>query len=649
MDLETINNFFENYLEGFAPYTGENVYKGILEHLKKYYDELYNQQPEELKQLFEENTIPDSVYDNVLVAIGLQEYVIDRLSYSDKAIFLRFFSDFKRYQGTLSFVQAIATNYQDRMNIYELYADYEGGDWVLKPIPIFLHEDLVPLDETLDYLEIYNKVPTLLVSPERLTGMRDNEELVLPIKTNLLLLDYDLVREANLLYHLIVTTFLLTYKDTSIDIYFKDESFSLPLRVVYFMWYYLLTRHYDTTWGRIPLQYLLLFDYEDITLPFELTAAPSTDPGNPDGLYNMWTVLAAYDAVDTRKSFDEFYFTYFDTINFFGTFYQKSIIDNDTTMFNTIRSINQPLSDYLEERISGTTDSQREIQIILDEIYASLLLYTAQTTDQVWRVWVEYFLRFLPQILIDPEDTTTYLLLYNLKPFHVELIAEAIQSILVKDKFNTVYIDAYDYTFFFRLVLTSVLQMSTDYDFFQNYFTQDDVVIDSAGFTKMLTIAEDQWTTDCAGFHSELCCDEICDWVFFNYSILDVSALPISSNRYAINFIKQYNTSYPIVATDAEFKGIVVEEILGADPYSWINGSPTVSAVSSYDLDKIDVGDFIFKGGVPCEEVNSGDSNIDAVEVLSKTSGAPYEITLASNYSGTSGSSRVIKKLQNIP
>jgi hypothetical protein len=191
--------------------------------------------------------------------------------------------------------------------------------------------------------------------------------------------------------------------------------------------------------------------------------------------------------------------------------------------------------------------------------------------------------------------------------------------------------------------------MSTDYDFFQNYFTQDDVIIDSVGFTEMLTIIEDPWTTDCAGYHNQLCCDEICDWAVFYHSLLDVSAFPISSNRHSINFVKQYNTSYPIIATDAEFKGVVVEEILGNDPYSWINGSPTVSAASAYDLNKIDVGDFIFKGGIPCEEVNSGDSNVNAEEVLSKTSSAPYEMTLSSNYSGTSGSSNVIKKLQNIP
>jgi len=116
---------------------------------------------------------------------------------------------------------------------------------------------------------------------------------------------------------------------------------------------------------------------------------------------------------------DEFYKDIADSFYTFSAVSAKT----DTDMYNELLILNSALITYVDDRITNTSiGKQAEINLILTEIYSSLLLYASTYSGDIYfSQYVDYFLRYLPQVLINPENTTTYTILYNLKPYHVDL------------------------------------------------------------------------------------------------------------------------------------------------------------------------------------------------------------------------------------
>ena len=639
MNIDDITIYFEDYLESFAPYTGDNLYRSILDFLIEWYEELYINQPEPLKKLFEESIIIDSVYDEILIGIGLPNSVVQRLSFSERVLFLRFLADFKRYQGTLSFVQQLAGSFNDSFNVYELYIDWLASEdrWILRPLLVYRNPELDLYDDVLDYINVYNTVPSLLVSAEQLTNQREDNQLVLPIKSNMLLLDYDLFSMASLSDHVIFTTFLREFRDEDIDIFFDGAEFTISLSLLYFTWYYLVTRYFDTVWTTVPLILILGFDYrQNFNITLEDTSFPSSATGDwiEDGVSEASDELAistgdfleGYDAIDSREEFLEFYNRWFK--NKFKEFFRKNSYDTHETMFRVINMLKRDFATYIDDRINDSNDSKETIRDLLEEILASIDLKTHRfqsPPDKAsrWKRWIDLFISYLPQVVLDPRDTTTYLMLQTLKPYHVELIPRAIQTVRVEDKFNTIYFDEYQ-TYYFKWTQNSALGLeATNFSFYCDYSVPETVVVGSA---------------------------------------LDSTYFRLTVEEEIIEEEVTYDFTYPhatmLSITDvAEFESDVIDIIYDSLPFVW--SSPTADKVTAPDAAHfalIDVGDFIAFGGDTLPFVTTpqwngdpmGDPYTYALEVISKTAGAPYEYTLSAAYSGTTGAGRVVKKVQTI-
>ncbi len=462
MTKDDLVKYFETYINEYAPFKEKNVYQAILNYLVNYYyDNLYNKDPELFKVMFEEGTIPVEVHDKLLISIGLPQQVIDKLGFNSKVIFLKTFSDFERYKSTLSFVQKLATSYNDFINIYELYTDYifdeELGEnrWILRPRLVYKHDKVEERIEVLDYQEVYNEVPTLLVDTKQLDGLKEEERMCLPIKTNLILLDYNLSTEVSLLYNFIICTFLKSYENKYVTIYFNDFSYSLTIKQISYLWYYLLTKYYKTTWNKFSLKYILNFD--TMLNTFEVD--------------DLETILPEYELIDSRKSLEEFYDTY---LVIFGK-YHRTLEEVDEDRFHEVMNTFEPdLIEYIDDRFSNAINERTEIRAITNEIYNSIIIDINTSTDILYQKYSEYFLMYLSQISVSPEDTDTYLILYNLKPFHTELITRSKTSLYCEDKFNQVYIDE-EQQFLFELVKASILSIS-DYDYVQYEYNQTDNV-----------------------------------------------------------------------------------------------------------------------------------------------------------------------------
>lgn len=467
LTLDDVRNFFDTYIRPYAPYREEKVYDTLINNLMEYYyNQTYLNIPSELKTIFEEGNIEvPTVYDQLLIAVGVPSEIINNISMANKIIFLKTLSDFERYKGTVSFFQKVAESYSDtdRFSIYELFIDFDGTNWVFKPVNLYLHDDMSLNTASILYSTVYDTIPSLLLSEEQLTTLYEDEKLVLPIKSNLMLLDSDLATDVSLLYDVIVAVFLHTYKDNYVEIYFKDTSQAVQIKTLYYLWYYLLTRYYGTTWASIGpfTMKLLKFVYDD-SLVIPLT------------IDNLHELVEEYDDIvivnstnrdydNTRTLRDALY------VKIAGMF-AYDYIDPTTPMtvtdlYNELMVQNSLLTLYITDRLANTSiGEQSEINLILKEIYASLELYASTYTgDTYYAQYSDYFLKYLPQVLINPESTVTYTILYNLKPYHVELYNKYISDIRCQDKFNQICIDdEQDIRFQSTISFASALDFSVD-------------------------------------------------------------------------------------------------------------------------------------------------------------------------------------------
>lgn len=503
LTVDDIRNFFNTYIRPFAPYGEEKVYDTLINNLTEYYyNQTYINIPTELKQLYEEaNFDAPSIYNKLLVAIGVPSAVIEKISVADKIIFLKTLADFSRYKGTFSFVQKVAEAFADRVSVYELFIDLDtdGVSWVFKPVKLYLHDDMVENITNIPYSTIYNQVPSLILSEEQLTSMHDEEKLILPIKSNLLMLNNDLLTDVSILYDVIVSIFLNTYKNNYLDLYFGDDTKTVQLKTVYFLWYYLLTVYSGVTWTSFASKILLKFIYGDIGFPSFIGTTPTT-------INNLSQIIDRYDAIGITNSSTRDYDNsrqlrdslYKDISDAFYAFSGASATTS-TDMYNELLVMNSTLIAYIDDRITNTVNGTKtEINLILTEIYSSLVFYASTYSGDIYfSQYVDYFLRYLPQILIDPENTTTYTILYNLKPYHVEIYSTHNTGVRSHDKFNQVYVDDESETYFLfkTLAYASALEFSDNFLHNYTFLTEtSSPLLSIASVFDMLAILSDDGT-----------------------------------------------------------------------------------------------------------------------------------------------------------
>ncbi len=474
MTKNELIEYFETYVKGYAPFKNQNIYQTLLDYLVNYYyDNLYNVEPKIFKQMFEDNIIPSDVYDKLLVSIGLPQILIDSLSFNSKVIFLKSFSDFERYKSSISFVKNLAISYNDFIGIYELFIDYDEveNEWILRPLKIYKNERIDDFTESLKYDDVYPEISTLLVDSEQLTALNNNNQLTLPLKSNLVLLDYELSEHISLLYNFIFSVFVKTYQSNHIQLYFRDFSYSYTVKKIVFLWYYLLTKYFNVTWVPFPLNYILHFDIN--VNPFYVT--------------DLDNIVSEYNEINSRKSLNQFYSTYFSS---FEKYHRTLNEFNKTDFHDIINILDSSLIEYLDNRIALSGNVKKEIQEITNEIYNSLLLDINASNDPLYQKYSEYFLLNLSQLAINPNDTDTYLILYNLKPYHTELVTRSRSSLYINDKFNQVFIDE-EYSFLYELVKASMLTIS-DVESFNTEIKQSNSVpiLSAANFKYKHTIHE---------------------------------------------------------------------------------------------------------------------------------------------------------------
>ena len=250
MDKNQLIEYFENYIKKYPPYENDKMFSGLSNYLVDYYyDDVYNKVPIELKDLFESQELITFVYDKFLIVIGVTQEIINKLNYNEKIIFLRSLSDFRRYKGTVEFIRKIGRSFTDSFNVYELYIDYDSIEgWCFKPVIVYQDENLEIVNEIISYQKIYDSVPGFFIDKQQMENLRLTNQVTLPIKSNILLLDQKIVDNISVLNNLIILTFLKEYSESYVNIYFTNIQFTLSFKVINYLWYYFTTKYYGTNW-----------------------------------------------------------------------------------------------------------------------------------------------------------------------------------------------------------------------------------------------------------------------------------------------------------------------------------------------------------------------------------------------------------------
>lgn len=313
-----------------------------------------------------------------------------------------------------------------------------AGSWILRPKPIYINPKMTQNESTIRYIDAYNKLPRLLIPEEQLNNLKAANNIVLPVKSNILLLDYSANITSSVLNTLFFTLIMDYIGEDFLALYMSDSDTAMTAtyKTIIFYWFYLMQRYYGVTLSGLKLM--------------EYIAMGSVYTSNLS-INDIPTIISDYDAIKTRPQLMAFYTKYFEEE------YSKILSCKDpeiAELKETAKQLNLELYQYIEKRIDDADDKTNEIKLIMDEIYASLTLsFSNYKSNELLYKYIGILVENLTQVTTNIEATDSYKLISNLKPFHTDILDVTSNKIIVNDKFNALLMSiTYDAIFNYNLV-----------------------------------------------------------------------------------------------------------------------------------------------------------------------------------------------------
>ncbi len=440
--------FFDKFVSKYPVYQNNKTVKVLFNTFKKHFlKDLYTDIPNIFKKLYEVGEIPEEVYDQFLVDIGVSKNLIDQLTNNEKLIFIKSLADFQKFKGTIGLVQNVIKAYGDNIDIYELYVDYnkKRGEWECKPYLIYKPEHSEGYQKTIPYRVVYNKIPSLLVHEKKLDEIRDKKLGVFPIKTNILFISSNYnTSVTGYIQNLITSIFYNQFYDEELNLYFEEKLFTCKLYQFVLLWLYLIFKKNGgfvddkldglyITFNRslIEQQGLTLEDVDHILEEYD----------------NIFVDSSARSCGQNEvliSKFDTFYNKYI--LPFKIQLTSSDSILNLQVIEQQLKNENIELLEFINKKIKSETD----IIDLLGILVKSLYTHSKLTDQEYFLKYFQYFKSFLPTIDLTPTKNTVYKILYYVKPFHAEILDLTDYSlILSNDLFNSITFDNFYRTYLY--------------------------------------------------------------------------------------------------------------------------------------------------------------------------------------------------------
>ncbi|MBC8427400.1 MAG: hypothetical protein H8D97_00765 [Proteobacteria bacterium] len=466
MKYEDLVEYFESYVSEYKPYKNDKLYTNIVKFLHGYYlKHSYDTIPSGFKTSFEEQNIPVEFYELLLLSNGFPKKLLDTLTFKDKFILLNSLMDYNRYKGTIQALRKTVSIMDDDFNVYELFIDYrdvnidgsgeEDFQWVFIPQSVYIDEALEDevLNKHFDFDDIYERADHFFINRDQLNELYERNELVLPIKTNLIMLDQTVIERAFPLLSLFFTIVLNSFRNERLVLYFEDGNYSITLERAYQLWFYILFKRYGIDILFTAPAFAIIFTIDNpITLEYSIE--------DIDIILEEYNNLPYFDS----KAGEKVRLFYKERIEDVFQQFQQTPIQITQEEWTTIfkENLGKGLIEYVNgrmENIEVGSDISRETDKLLNEVYNSIVTWSTISDNPDISKYIHYFLDFLPFLMINPEETSTFKVLNFLKPFHVELIGQGRAVYRVHDKFNVVYADQ-EFNFIIEMTKASLNQIS---------------------------------------------------------------------------------------------------------------------------------------------------------------------------------------------
>lgn len=423
MNNNDIELYYNNFIESFPPFKNEYIYKSLLKVVfKELCNNIYNDDPIILKKLFHNTEIPNEVCDKLLITIGASQTLISSLNNWDKIQLLENLSDiFFKYKGTIYSLIKILQTYNNNISAYELYLDYNkiNKHWIFKPKCIYNNEANSIIDYELSFDEINNAIPTFLLNQYYLDNLNTNNDIILPLKTNLLLLDYGNFSETSIMNDLMVSAFLKEYEDYTIEFSLNLTFFDLSISTITSLWFYLVSVYFDYTWLPFNRQFMLHYDKNNF-LNIQDIETIINELSNLD-----------LDSSTNRSDMDNFFSMYLHN-NFFN-YRQVNLPVTLENLRTFLYNINRELILFIDEQIK----EKENISKLLAELYYILERHINNNTNNLFKKYGIRWLLYLPQLINNITQTPEYKLINEIKPYHVDLVKNELSGVTIDDKFNS--------------------------------------------------------------------------------------------------------------------------------------------------------------------------------------------------------------------
>lgn len=457
MHKENLQEYHDLYISNYLPYKDSDVYKSLMRVVYNHYlDDLYNNIPHKLKHLFETGEIPYELLDKLLIQIGVSQRLINDLNDWEKSQFLKYLSNFQREKGNVNLLKRAFNLFNSQISVYELFISYSDGQWVFKPKPLYQVSQGTTIEQNINYYDIYHASSNFFIDVQLLSNLKATNQIILPFKTNLLLLDFANTEDISIINDLAIASFLYEYGDTILTITFDDEYFNISIELLTHVWFYLITIYYNHIWDRFPETRLLHYDSSQIGFPHRLS--------DIDKLIDQINSIGP-ETNSARRDLDNIYFNEF--IKHYDTYRESPTRTRPDGLNNFIRNRDSSLARYLRNSVDNNPTEITERYI--SELYHVLQRYINQSDDEQFKKYGLMWLQYLPKLTLNIEETTEYKILQEIKPFRIETVNYEISGMTVDNKFENIFMDVDDFEIDFAAgPYTSSLVMSDSYEFVED-------------------------------------------------------------------------------------------------------------------------------------------------------------------------------------
>jgi len=304
-------------------------------------------------------------------------------------------------------------------------------------------------------MDIYLRADYYYVTENELEYLYQRQEIILPIKTNLLLVDFFLSYNNSSTYKQLLNTIVLNhYKDNTVTLYFYDNladlsldkycqdiyqssntiifdnssiEFKLSLSQLIKLYYYVYLKYYNVEFGIIPLMQMPIIT-ESSSFPYLIS--------DLDRLINDYNNIQNVD--DMTKYFNLYIRNPF--LCYCQTNTELTVIDLENILISESPLIMKSIIEYINKRIetNASLTKLNNYKSILDEIKYSFITHIYNLSNSTYNSYLFDILFSLPTIIQRDNETTYYKMLYEYKPFHTQLISNYRIRVVSDDKMNII-------------------------------------------------------------------------------------------------------------------------------------------------------------------------------------------------------------------